>query len=57
MGLPLETAVAAATENPARSLSIYDQQGSLTAGKKANVVLLDEDLKLVAVVKDGVQIA
>ena len=57
MGLPLETAVAAATENPARSLGIYDQQGSLTAGKKANVVLLDEDLKLVAVVKDGVQIA
>ena len=57
MGLPLETAVAAATENPARSLGIYGQQGSLTAGKKANVVLLDEDLKLVAVVKDGVQIA
>ena len=57
MGLPLETAVAAATENPARSLGIYDQQGSLTAGKKANVVLLDEGLKLVAVVKDGVQIA
>ena len=57
MGLPLETAVAAATENPARSLGIYEQQGSLTAGKKANVVLLDGDLKLVAVVKDGVQIA
>ena len=32
-------------------------RASLTAGKKANVVLLDEDLKLVAVVKDGVQIA
>lgn len=57
MGLPLEMAVAAATENPARSLGIYEQQGSLSEGKKANVVLLDEELKLQAVVKDGVQIA
>lgn len=53
MGLPLETAVACATMNPAKSLGEYEKYGSITAGKKANVVLLDEDLNLKAVIKDG----
>lgn len=53
MGIPLETAVACATMNPAKSLGEYDRYGSITAGKKGNVVLLDADLKLKAVIKDG----
>lgn len=56
MGLPLGTAVACATANPARALGIYDQYGSITPGKKGNVVLLDEELNLRAVIKDGVVI-
>ena len=56
MGLPLETAVACATKNPAKSLGIYDQYGSITPGKKANLVLLDESLEIRAVVKDGIQL-
>ena len=56
MDLPLETAVACATINPAKSLGVEAQYGSLEAGKKAHVVLLDHDLKLKAVVKDGVRI-
>lgn len=53
MHIPLETAVACATINPARSLGIDDQYGSITPGKKANVVLLDADMNLRAVIKDG----
>lgn len=56
MGIPLETAVACATRNPARCLGIDKDYGSLTPGKKGNVVLLDAKLNLRAVVKDGVKI-
>lgn len=56
MDLPLETAVACATINPARSLGVEEQYGSLETGKKAHVVLLDQDLELKAVIKDGVKI-
>ena len=56
MGIPLETAVACATRNPARCLGIDNDYGSLAPGKKGNVVLLDADLRLRAVVKDGVKI-
>ena len=53
MGVPLETAVACATANPARSAGIYDRYGSITPGKKGNLVLLNKDLSLRAVIKDG----
>lgn len=56
MNLPLETAIACATINPARSLKIDDEYGSLEKGKKANVVLLEPDLTLKCVIKDGKQI-
>ena len=36
MDLPLETAVACATINPARSLGVEEQYGSLEAGKKSS---------------------
>ena len=53
MGIPLETAVACASANPAKSLGIYDSYGSVTPGKKGHLVLLDKDLELKAVIKDG----
>ena len=56
MGIPLETAIACATINPARSLGIEAEYGSIEPGKKANIVLLDEALELKAVWKDGVNI-
>ena len=56
MGLPLETAVECATMNPAKSLGVYDEYGSITEGKKANIVLLDKDLELQAVIKDGMKL-
>lgn len=56
MGIPLETAVACATKNPAKSLGEYENYGSITPGKKGNVVLLDEALNLKAVIKDGIRL-
>ena len=39
MGVPLESAVRAATENPARSIGVDADYGSLAAGRYGNVVL------------------
>lgn len=57
MEIPLATAVACATMNPAKCLGIYDQYGSLTPGKKGNVVLLNRDLELMTVIKEGIPLA
>lgn len=43
MGISIETAVAAATINPARCIGIDDKYGSLEVGKRANIVLLGVD--------------
>ena len=56
MGIPIETAVACASVNPAKSLGIYDWCGSITEGKKANLVMLDDNLELKAVIKEGCRI-
>lgn len=53
MQIPLETAVKCAAVNPAKSIGIYGDYGSITPGKKANVVLLDQDLALKGVVLRG----
>ena len=53
MGIPLETAVACASENPAKTLGEYGRRGSITFGKKADLVLLDRDLNVKCVMKDG----
>lgn len=49
-GVSLADAVTAAAVNPAKALGIYDRYGSLDVGKVANLAILDEDLKLRAVV-------
>ena len=53
MGIPFETAVACATANPAKCLGVYDTYGSISEGKKADIVLLQENLDLSMVIKDG----
>ena len=45
-GIPRSTAIFAATRNPAKSIGIYDQVGSLTAGKEADILLVTEELEL-----------
>ncbi len=54
MHIPLESAVKCAAVNSARSVGIYDQYGSITPGKAANLVLLkEEDLSTVKVILKG----
>lgn len=53
MGIPLTSAIKCAAVNPAKAIGIYDKYGSLTAGKQANVVLLDENLEIKHIIKDG----
>lgn len=53
MGIPLESAVACATMNAAKSVGLYDRYGSISEGKVANVVLLNEDLSLKQVIMNG----
>lgn len=43
MRIPLEDALRAATINPCRSIGIADRSGSLTPGKPAQIVLLDQE--------------
>lgn len=53
MNIPLESAIKCATQNPAKAIGIFDQYGSLAVGKVADIVLLDKDLNVKYVIKDG----
>lgn len=53
IGIPFETAVQAATVNPAKKLGIYDKCGSLDIGKNADIVILDKNLNIKYVLKHG----
>lgn len=53
MRIPLESAVKCATVNPAKAIGIYNQYGSLTPGKAADVVVLNKDLEIMYVIKAG----
>lgn len=53
VGIPLEQAVASAAVNPAKSLGIDNQYGTIDTGKIANVVLLSSDLETMAVIQKG----
>jgi len=53
MKLPLEQAIRSAAVNSAKAIGIYDQYGSITPGKYANVVLLDQDLNVKGVIMKG----
>lgn len=54
MGIPLESAVKCAAVNPARRMGIYDSCGSISPGKRADVVLLKKErLELRQVILGG----
>lgn len=56
MDIPLESAVACATCNPARAIGIYDQCGSISPGKSADLVLLDKNLQVKSIFLRGKQL-
>ncbi len=53
MGIPLGSAVKAASSNPAKALRIYDKYGSISHGKYADIVLLDRDLNIRKIIFRG----
>ncbi|HEU5268265.1 MAG TPA: N-acetylglucosamine-6-phosphate deacetylase [Jatrophihabitans sp.] len=52
-GIPIEVAAAGAATNPARVLGIGAECGAITAGAAADLVLLDDDLRLQRVMAGG----
>ncbi|MDT0378510.1 N-acetylglucosamine-6-phosphate deacetylase [Streptomyces sp. DSM 42041] len=52
-GLPVADVVRALSANPARLLGVFDRVGSLEAGKDADLVVLDADFALTAVMRKG----
>lgn len=53
MGVPLASAVRAASENPAKSIGVDADYGSLAAGRYGNVILADPQLEIQAVIQKG----
>jgi N-acetylglucosamine-6-phosphate deacetylase len=48
-GVPFEAAVKAATINPAKVIGVDDKVGSIENGKLADLLILDENMDIVAV--------
>jgi len=53
VGIPIEDAVVSASLTPARALGLADRIGTLETGKQADLCVLDEDLRVVAVMRRG----
>ena len=56
MNIPLEQALTAATITPAKAIGIDAERGSLTAGKTADIVVLDANLNVKHVILRGKKI-
>jgi N-acetylglucosamine-6-phosphate deacetylase len=53
VGLPIEVAAAAASTTPARVLGLQDRCGAIAAGLAADLVVLDDDLRVQRVMVGG----
>lgn len=53
MGLPLETVVRCASYNPARSIKVLDNYGTIEENKMASLLVVDRDLNLKGVLLRG----
>ncbi|MDE5597715.1 MAG: amidohydrolase family protein, partial [Lachnospiraceae bacterium] len=54
IGIPKESAIRAATWNPAGAIGIEKEYGSLETGKKADILITDLDFGLQEVIKSGI---
>ncbi len=51
--IPLASAVKCATHNPAEAVGLLEEYGSIEIGKYADLVILDQELNIVKVIKKG----
>lgn len=52
-GVPMELAIEAATNTPAKSIGMQDCIGSIDVGKYADYIVCDKDLNILSISKDG----
>jgi N-acetylglucosamine-6-phosphate deacetylase len=52
-GIPMEQALRASTSNPAKAAGLYDEIGGLERGKRADIVVWDENLRTRAIFIGG----
>lgn len=52
-GVSITDAVDFASANPAKNLKIFDEQGSIAIGKKANFAVLDNEFNVTLTVREG----
>ena len=53
MGVPLEQAIQAATENPAKAIGIERDYGRIAPGNYGNLILLDKELRVHKIIQKG----
>ena len=53
MQIPLEHAIFACTKTPAKSLGVDDKCGILEEGRKADILILDKNLEIKYIIKNG----
>lgn len=53
MHIRMDQAIGLATENPAKSIGVFDMVGSLDEGKFADFLLVDKDLNIISIYKGG----
>ncbi len=53
VGVPLEKAIDFATVNPAQSIGIFDEVGSIAVGKRADFAVLDEEFNVLTTIIEG----
>lgn len=53
IGIPLEQAVQAATENPAKAIGVEKEYGRIAEGNFANVILVDKELNIHKIIQKG----
>ncbi len=52
-GIPLESALQCATHNPAKAVGVFDTVGSITNGKRADIIIADKDLNIERIILGG----
>jgi N-acetylglucosamine-6-phosphate deacetylase len=53
VGIPLNYAIAMATEVPAKAIGLSDKKGSLAVGKDADIVICDSGMRILKVLVGG----
>ena len=54
MGVPKESAIKGATINPARSIGVDKEVGSIETGKRADILIVNEDMILETIMIGGI---